>query len=135
MKSCVHGPSSGLPHWLCCSCRGSERLQDSSVQQRPLSGRQNEPAPDRALLPLPEERRRGSTPLPANQQGKRRGDTGSGQQLLLLYSEQDVPVRPSAYVDNALQPLHQLLRDSAGLVSSSTVHEWLRVVLSECTQR
>lgn len=48
---------------------------------------------------------------------------------------QEVPVRASAYMDNALQPLHQLLSDSAGLVSSSTVHQWLRVALSECTHR
>ncbi|CAG10093.1 unnamed protein product, partial [Tetraodon nigroviridis] len=40
---------------------------------------------------------------------------------------QEVPVRASAYMDNALQPLHQLLSDSAGL--------WLRVALSECTHR
>lgn len=38
-------------------------------------------------------------------------------------------------MDNALQPLHQLLSDSTGLVTPSTVHEWLRVVLSECTQK
>lgn len=44
-------------------------------------------------------------------------------------------MRASAYVDNALQPLHQLLSDSAGLVAPSTAHQWLRVVLSECTQR
>lgn len=55
--------------------------------------------------------------------------------LLFTCSEQEVPVRASAYVDNALQPLHQLLSDSAGLVAPSTAHEWLRVVLSECTQR
>uniref|UniRef100_H3DI24 Conserved oligomeric Golgi complex subunit 2 n=1 Tax=Tetraodon nigroviridis TaxID=99883 RepID=H3DI24_TETNG len=49
-------------------------------------------------------------------------------------TNKEVPVRASAYMDNALQPLHQLLSDSAGLVSSSTV-QWLRVALSECTHR
>lgn len=44
-------------------------------------------------------------------------------------------MRASAYMDNALRPLHQLLTDSTGLVTQSTAHEWLRAVLSECTQR
>lgn len=52
-----------------------------------------------------------------------------------LRCEQEVPVRASAYVDNAVQPLHQLLNDSRGLVAPPTVHEWLRTALSECTQR
>lgn len=38
-------------------------------------------------------------------------------------------------MDNALRPLHQLLSDSTGLVSPSTAHLWLRVALSESTQR
>lgn len=38
-------------------------------------------------------------------------------------------------MDNALQPLHQLLSDATGVVTPSTVHGWLRLVLSECTQR
>ena len=49
--------------------------------------------------------------------------------------EQELPVRASAYMDNALRPLHQLLTDSTGLVTPSTAQEWLRVTLSECTQR
>lgn len=48
---------------------------------------------------------------------------------------QELPVRASAYMDNALRPLHQLLTDSTGLVTPSTAQEWLRVTLSECTQR
>ena len=47
----------------------------------------------------------------------------------------DLPVRASAYMDNALRPLHQLLTDSTGLVTPKTAQEWLRVVLSECTQK
>lgn len=62
-------------------------------------------------------------------------DTGVEQEMLFNLSEQEVPVLASAYMDNALQPLHQLLTDSMGLVTSSTVHGWLHVALSECTQR
>lgn len=49
--------------------------------------------------------------------------------------EQEVPVRASAYMDNGLQPLQQLLDDCSGLVSPSTAQRWLLVALSECTQR
>lgn len=55
--------------------------------------------------------------------------------MLFNLSEQEVPVLASAYMDNALRPLHQLLTDSMGLVTPSTTHEWLHVALSECTQR
>lgn len=48
---------------------------------------------------------------------------------------QDLPVRASAYMDNALKPLHQLLTDSTGLVAPQTAQEWLRVALSDCTQK
>lgn len=48
---------------------------------------------------------------------------------------QELPVRASAYMDNALRPLHQLLTDATGLVNPSTAHDWLRVALSDCTQR
>uniref|UniRef100_H2TPH6 Conserved oligomeric Golgi complex subunit 2 n=1 Tax=Takifugu rubripes TaxID=31033 RepID=H2TPH6_TAKRU len=50
-------------------------------------------------------------------------------------TNKEVPVLASAYMDNALRPLHQLLTDSMGLVTPSTTHEWLHVALSECTQR
>lgn len=50
-------------------------------------------------------------------------------------SAQDLPVRASAYMDNALQPLHQLLTDSAGLVTPQTAQGWLQVTLSDCTQK
>lgn len=52
-----------------------------------------------------------------------------------LLFKQETPSRASAYMDNALQPLHQLTSDSTGLVMPSTAHEWLRVTLSECTQK
>ncbi|XP_061692846.1 conserved oligomeric Golgi complex subunit 2 [Syngnathoides biaculeatus] len=50
-------------------------------------------------------------------------------------TNKEAPVRASAYMDNALQPLHQLLTDSTGLVDAATARQWLRVTLSECTQR
>lgn len=59
----------------------------------------------------------------------------AGQTTFFFLPKQDVPVRASAYMDNALRPLHQLLTDSTGLVNPSTAQEWLRVALSECTQR
>jgi hypothetical protein len=55
--------------------------------------------------------------------------------LLLLPCAQEVPVRASAYMDNALRPLHQLLTDSKGLVDPATAQDWLRVTLCDCTQR
>ncbi|KAF3708114.1 Conserved oligomeric Golgi complex subunit 2 [Channa argus] len=61
----------------------------------------------------------------------------SASEVPRLYrrTNKEVPVRASAYMDNALRPLHQLLTDSTGLVTSSTAREWLRVALSDCTQK
>uniref|UniRef100_A0A7N8XA95 Conserved oligomeric Golgi complex subunit 2 n=1 Tax=Mastacembelus armatus TaxID=205130 RepID=A0A7N8XA95_9TELE len=61
----------------------------------------------------------------------------SASEVPRLYrrTNKELPVRASAYMDNALRPLHQLLTDSTGLVTPSTAQEWLRVALSECTQR
>uniref|UniRef100_A0A671TR30 Conserved oligomeric Golgi complex subunit 2 n=1 Tax=Sparus aurata TaxID=8175 RepID=A0A671TR30_SPAAU len=61
----------------------------------------------------------------------------SASEVPRLYrrTNKELPVRASAYMDNALRPLHQLLTDSTGLVTPSTAQEWLRVTLSECTQR
>lgn len=38
-------------------------------------------------------------------------------------------------MDNALQPLHQLVTDSKNVVKDSIIQEWLRVTLSDCTHR
>uniref|UniRef100_A0AAX7TPB8 Conserved oligomeric Golgi complex subunit 2 n=1 Tax=Astatotilapia calliptera TaxID=8154 RepID=A0AAX7TPB8_ASTCA len=61
----------------------------------------------------------------------------SASEVPRLYrrTNKDIPVRASAYMDNALRPLHQLLTDSTGLVTPHTAQEWLRVSLSECTQK
>nr|XP_020454095.1 conserved oligomeric Golgi complex subunit 2 isoform X1 [Monopterus albus] len=61
----------------------------------------------------------------------------SASEVPRLYrrTNKELPVRASAYMDNALHPLHQVLTDSTGLVSPSTAQEWLQVALSECTQR
>uniref|UniRef100_A0A8D3BBY8 Conserved oligomeric Golgi complex subunit 2 n=1 Tax=Scophthalmus maximus TaxID=52904 RepID=A0A8D3BBY8_SCOMX len=61
----------------------------------------------------------------------------SASEVPRLYrrTNKDLPVRASAYMDNALRPLHQLLTDSKGMVNPSTAQEWLRVALSDCTQR
>uniref|UniRef100_A0A3Q2R0M6 Conserved oligomeric Golgi complex subunit 2 n=1 Tax=Fundulus heteroclitus TaxID=8078 RepID=A0A3Q2R0M6_FUNHE len=61
----------------------------------------------------------------------------SASEVPRLYrrTNKDLPVRPSAYMDNALRPLHQLLTDSTGLVNPQTAQEWLRVTLSDCTQK
>ncbi|XP_061646072.1 conserved oligomeric Golgi complex subunit 2 isoform X1 [Phyllopteryx taeniolatus] len=61
----------------------------------------------------------------------------SASEVPRLYrrTNKGAPVRASAYMDNALQPLHQLLTDSTGLVDAATARQWLRVTLSECTQR
>ncbi|KAA8583662.1 hypothetical protein FQN60_014870 [Etheostoma spectabile] len=61
----------------------------------------------------------------------------SASEVPRLYrrTNKDLPVRASAYMDNALRPLHQLLTDSTGLVTPITAQEWLRVALSDCTQR
>uniref|UniRef100_A0A665U8W1 Conserved oligomeric Golgi complex subunit 2 n=1 Tax=Echeneis naucrates TaxID=173247 RepID=A0A665U8W1_ECHNA len=61
----------------------------------------------------------------------------SASEVPRLYrrTNKDLPVRASAYMDNALRPLHQLLTDATGLVTPSTAQEWLRVALCDCTQR
>lgn len=61
----------------------------------------------------------------------------SASEVPRLYrrTNKELPVRASAYMDNALRPLHQLLTDSTGLVTPSTAQEWLRVALCECTQK
>uniref|UniRef100_A0A8C6U0G1 Conserved oligomeric Golgi complex subunit 2 n=1 Tax=Neogobius melanostomus TaxID=47308 RepID=A0A8C6U0G1_9GOBI len=61
----------------------------------------------------------------------------SASEVPRLYrrTNKDLPVRASAYMDNALRPLHQLLTDSTGLVSPSTAQQWLSVTLCDCTQR
>lgn len=50
-------------------------------------------------------------------------------------TNKEVPTRASAYMDNALQPLHQLVTDSKNMVKDSIIQEWLRVTLSDCTHR
>uniref|UniRef100_A0A3Q2DBG6 Conserved oligomeric Golgi complex subunit 2 n=1 Tax=Cyprinodon variegatus TaxID=28743 RepID=A0A3Q2DBG6_CYPVA len=61
----------------------------------------------------------------------------SASEVPRLYrrTNKDLPVRASAYMDNALRPLHQLLTDSTGLVNPKTAEEWLRVTLCDCTQK
>lgn len=61
----------------------------------------------------------------------------SASEVPRLYrrTNKETPARASAYMDNALQPLHQLVSDSTGLVTPSTAYDWLRVTLSECTQK
>ncbi|XP_056147814.1 conserved oligomeric Golgi complex subunit 2 [Lampris incognitus] len=61
----------------------------------------------------------------------------SASEVPRLYrrTNKEAPVRASAYMDNALHPLHQLLNDSMGLVTPATAQDWLRVTLSDCTQR
>uniref|UniRef100_A0A8C1ITM0 Conserved oligomeric Golgi complex subunit 2 n=1 Tax=Cyprinus carpio TaxID=7962 RepID=A0A8C1ITM0_CYPCA len=50
-------------------------------------------------------------------------------------TNKEVPTRASAYMDNALQPLHQLVTNSKNVVKDSIILEWLRVTLSDCTHR
>uniref|UniRef100_A0A8C6Q467 Conserved oligomeric Golgi complex subunit 2 n=1 Tax=Nothobranchius furzeri TaxID=105023 RepID=A0A8C6Q467_NOTFU len=61
----------------------------------------------------------------------------SASEVPRLYrrTNKDVPVRASAYMENALQPLHQVLTDSTGSVTPQMAQEWLRVALAECTQK
>ncbi|KAM6956107.1 conserved oligomeric Golgi complex subunit 2 [Aplochiton taeniatus] len=61
----------------------------------------------------------------------------SASEVPRLYrrTNKEVPVRASAYMDNALRPLHQLVSDSTGLVPPATSQEWLRVALCDCTNR
>lgn len=50
-------------------------------------------------------------------------------------TNKEVPTRASAYMDNALRPLHQLVTDSKNVVKDSIIQEWLQVTLSDCTHR
>ncbi|XP_077351311.1 conserved oligomeric Golgi complex subunit 2 isoform X3 [Festucalex cinctus] len=61
----------------------------------------------------------------------------SASEVPRLYrrTNKEAPARASAYMDNALRPLRQLLSDSTGLVDADTARRWLTVALSECTQR
>ncbi|XP_035657064.1 conserved oligomeric Golgi complex subunit 2 isoform X2 [Oncorhynchus keta] len=61
----------------------------------------------------------------------------SASEVPRLYrrTNKEVPFRASAYMDNALRPLHQLLSDSKDMVKPSIAQDWLRVALNDCTQR
>ncbi|XP_067092550.1 conserved oligomeric Golgi complex subunit 2 [Osmerus mordax] len=61
----------------------------------------------------------------------------SASEVPRLYrrTNKEVPSRASAYMDNALRPLHQLLCDSKDLVKPSVAQGWLRVTLCDCTHR
>ncbi|XP_067278091.1 conserved oligomeric Golgi complex subunit 2 [Pseudorasbora parva] len=61
----------------------------------------------------------------------------SASEVPRLYrrTNKEVPTRASAYMDNALRPLHQLVTDSKNVVKDSIIQEWLRVTLSDCTHR
>ncbi|KAA0717917.1 Conserved oligomeric [Triplophysa tibetana] len=50
-------------------------------------------------------------------------------------TNKELPTRASAYMDNALRPIHQLVTDSQNVVKESIIQEWLRITLSECTHR
>uniref|UniRef100_A0A7N6BK88 Conserved oligomeric Golgi complex subunit 2 n=1 Tax=Anabas testudineus TaxID=64144 RepID=A0A7N6BK88_ANATE len=60
----------------------------------------------------------------------------SASEVPRLYrrTNKEPPVRASAYMDNALRPLHQVLTDSTGLVTPRTAQEWLRVSLTVVKQ-
>ncbi|XP_042162121.1 conserved oligomeric Golgi complex subunit 2 isoform X2 [Oncorhynchus tshawytscha] len=61
----------------------------------------------------------------------------SASEVPRLYrrTNKEVPFRASAYMDNALRPLHQLLSDSKDMVKPSIAQDWLRVALNDCTHR
>ncbi|XP_062375568.1 conserved oligomeric Golgi complex subunit 2 isoform X1 [Sardina pilchardus] len=61
----------------------------------------------------------------------------SASEVPRLYrrTNKEVPTRASAYMDNALRPLHQLVSDSRDLVKAALMQDWLRVTLSDCTHR
>ncbi|KAJ7984905.1 hypothetical protein DPEC_G00359610 [Dallia pectoralis] len=61
----------------------------------------------------------------------------SASEVPRLYrrTNKEVPSRASAYMDNALQPLHQLLNDSKDMLKPSIAQDWLRVTLNDCTHR
>ncbi|KAL0983817.1 hypothetical protein UPYG_G00133130 [Umbra pygmaea] len=61
----------------------------------------------------------------------------SASEVPRLYrrTNKDVPSRASAYMENALRPLHQLLSDSKDMVKPPIVQDWLQVTLNDCTHR
>ncbi|XP_024258608.1 conserved oligomeric Golgi complex subunit 2 isoform X3 [Oncorhynchus tshawytscha] len=61
----------------------------------------------------------------------------SASEVPRLYrrTNKELPSRASAYMDNALRPLHQLLSDSKDMVKPSISQEWLRITLNDCTHR
>uniref|UniRef100_A0A673W3N5 Conserved oligomeric Golgi complex subunit 2 n=1 Tax=Salmo trutta TaxID=8032 RepID=A0A673W3N5_SALTR len=61
----------------------------------------------------------------------------SASEVPRLYrrTNKEVPFRASAYMDNALRPLHQLLSDSKDMVKPSIAQDWLRITLNDCTHR
>ncbi|RXM35493.1 Conserved oligomeric Golgi complex subunit 2 [Acipenser ruthenus] len=65
----------------------------------------------------------------------------STNQLVYIVSDldtlhdQEVPTKASAYVDNALKPLHQLQDDYQSMLKQSIIQDWLRGALSNSTQR
>uniref|UniRef100_A0A674CYV2 Conserved oligomeric Golgi complex subunit 2 n=1 Tax=Salmo trutta TaxID=8032 RepID=A0A674CYV2_SALTR len=61
----------------------------------------------------------------------------SASEVPRLYrrTNKEVPSRASAYMDNALRPLHQLLSDSKDTVKPSIAQDWLRITLNDCTHR
>ncbi|XP_041714905.1 conserved oligomeric Golgi complex subunit 2 isoform X2 [Coregonus clupeaformis] len=61
----------------------------------------------------------------------------SASEVPRLYrrTNKEVPSRASAYMENALRPLHQLLSDSKDMVKPSIAQDWLRVALNNCTHR
>ncbi|XP_063048164.1 conserved oligomeric Golgi complex subunit 2 [Engraulis encrasicolus] len=61
----------------------------------------------------------------------------SASEVPRLYrrTNKEVPTRASAYMDNALAPLHQLVSNSKELVKAPLMLQWLQVTLSDCTHR
>ncbi|XP_070981647.1 conserved oligomeric Golgi complex subunit 2-like isoform X1 [Oncorhynchus clarkii lewisi] len=61
----------------------------------------------------------------------------SASEVPRLYrrTNKELPSRASAYMDNALRPLHQLLSDSKDMVKPSISQDWLRITLNDCTHR
>ncbi|KAJ8284507.1 hypothetical protein COCON_G00033570 [Conger conger] len=61
----------------------------------------------------------------------------SASEVPRLYrrTNKQVPTRASAYMENALRPLHQLLSDHKDTLKASIIQNWLCVTLCDCTQR
>ncbi|XP_035262582.1 conserved oligomeric Golgi complex subunit 2 [Anguilla anguilla] len=61
----------------------------------------------------------------------------SASEVPRLYrrTNKEVPSRASAYMDNALRPLHQLQSDHKDTLKGSILQSWLCVTLCDCTQR